>query len=102
MKDPAGNTLGRGTAVKIFLKSDASEYAEEKTLRDLIKKHSEFINFPIRLKVTKEVSKEVEIEDEDGEAGKKEEKTDDEIKVEDEDEKKPEEKKKTKTVKEKV
>lgn len=62
-KDPEGNTLKRGTKVQLQLKQDAVEFLDEKMLTDLIKKYSEFINFPIRLKIFKEVSKEVEDEE---------------------------------------
>jgi heat shock protein 90kDa beta len=94
-KDPAGNTLGRGTKIVIQLKEDSKEFSEEKTIETLIKKYSEFINFPIRLQIFKEVSKEVEVEEEEEEPKKDEEKTDDaqnddDIKVEDVDEEKKE------------
>jgi heat shock protein beta len=52
-RDPAGNTLGRGTKIVIHLKEDSGEYADEKTLETLIKKYSEFINFPIKLQIWK-------------------------------------------------
>jgi heat shock protein 90kDa beta len=51
-EDPAGNTLGRGTAITLYLKEDAVEYASEETLKKLIKKYSEFITFPIYLQVS--------------------------------------------------
>jgi len=47
----------------ISLKQDAEEFLDEKTIKDLIKKYSEFINFPIKLRTFKEVSKEVPVED---------------------------------------
>lgn len=47
--DPRGNTLGRGTLVSLHLRSDADEYLDETKLRELIRKYSEFINFPIYL-----------------------------------------------------
>ena len=49
------------------------EYLEEKKLKELVQKYSEFINFPIYIWSKKEVSKEVEIE-EGEEAPKEEEK----------------------------
>ncbi|KAI9314445.1 Hsp90 protein-domain-containing protein [Dichotomocladium elegans] len=48
-KDPRGNTLGRGTEITIHLKDDALRFLEEDTLRSLIGKYSEYINFPIYL-----------------------------------------------------
>jgi len=50
------------------LKEDAQEYLEEKKLADLIKKHSEFINFPIKLRTFREEEKEVIDEDAQAEA----------------------------------
>merc|ERR1711967_71460 len=58
--DEEGNKLGRGTEITLFLKEDCKNYVEEKTIKDLIKKHSQFIGFPIALQVTKEEEKEVE------------------------------------------
>ncbi|CAG8527333.1 10864_t:CDS:2 [Acaulospora colombiana] len=48
-KDPSGNTLGRGTQIKLYLKEDSLSFLEEGVIRDLIAKYSEFINFPIWL-----------------------------------------------------
>merc|ERR1711967_39849 len=57
--DKDGKSLGRGTEITLFLKEDCKTYLEEKTIKDLIKKHSQFIGFPISLEVTKEEEKEV-------------------------------------------
>merc|ERR1712187_112350 len=65
--DKDGEDLVRGTEITLFLKEDCKKYAEEKTLKDLIKKHSQFIGFPIYLQVTKEEEEEVEEEEDDGE-----------------------------------
>eukprot|EP01111_Echinosteliopsis_oligospora_P011097 TRINITY_DN3574_c0_g1_i1.p1 TRINITY_DN3574_c0_g1~~TRINITY_DN3574_c0_g1_i1.p1 ORF type:complete len:724 (-),score=213.49 TRINITY_DN3574_c0_g1_i1:14-2185(-) len=63
VKDPLGNTLGRGTRISIHLKEDASEFLEESTIRNIAKKYSEFINFPISLWTSKVVSSEVPAEE---------------------------------------
>merc|ERR1712029_1142471 len=60
-----GPSLGRGTEITLHLKEDCKKYAEEKTLKDLIKKHSQFIGFPIYLQVTKEEEEEVEEDEEE-------------------------------------
>merc|ERR1719386_516643 len=52
-EDPDGNTLGRGTAIVLQLKEDMLDYLEERKLKDLVKKHSEFISFDIKLQVEK-------------------------------------------------
>merc|ERR1712178_304731 len=91
--DTDGSKLGRGTEITLFLKEDCKNYVEEKTIKDLIKKHSQFIGFPIALQVTKEEEKEVE----DEKQAEKEEKKDGELKIEDADEK-PKEKKKEKII----
>ena len=48
-KDPRGASLKRGTTISLFLKEEAQEFLEENTLKDLVKKYSQFINFPIYL-----------------------------------------------------
>ncbi|CAG8523026.1 582_t:CDS:2, partial [Scutellospora calospora] len=48
-KDPRGNTLGRGTQIKLHFKDDAVSFLEDNSIRNLILKYSEFINFPIWL-----------------------------------------------------
>ena len=94
-------SLTRGTRIVLQLKEDMQEYLEESRLRELVKKHSEFIGFPIKLYVEKEETKEVEVDDD---VEVVEEKVDDKVEelevVEDveEDEEKPKQKK-TKTVK---
>merc|ERR550514_124358 len=60
-----GESLGRGTKITLTLKEDMLEYLEERKLKDLVKKHSEFIGFPIRLWVEKTEEKEVTDDDED-------------------------------------
>eukprot|EP00495_Collosphaeridae_sp_1-RS-2012_P004948 TRINITY_DN42_c0_g1_i8.p1 TRINITY_DN42_c0_g1~~TRINITY_DN42_c0_g1_i8.p1 ORF type:complete len:474 (+),score=178.38 TRINITY_DN42_c0_g1_i8:83-1423(+) len=53
MKDP-NPTLKRGTEITLHLREDAADYNDEKKIKDLVKKHSEFIGFPISLYATKE------------------------------------------------
>merc|ERR1712098_146906 len=62
----------RGTKVICYLKEDQSEFLEERRLKDLVKKHSEFIGFPIELYVEKSKEKEVTDSDDDGDDDKKE------------------------------
>merc|ERR1712054_754741 len=64
-KDTAGESLGRGTKIACYLKEDQLEYLEERRLKDLVKKHSEFINYPISLWTEKTVDKEVGDDDDE-------------------------------------
>jgi len=93
--------ISRGTKIILKLKEDQGEYLEERRLKDLVKKHSEFISFPIELQVEKSTEKEVTDSDDDEPEKKDEDKKEgeeDEPKVEEvKDEKKE---KKTKKVKE--
>jgi len=96
--DPLGATLGRGTRVTLHLKEDAHDYLSEDKLKESAKKYSQFIQFPIYVKVKKEVDADAEEDDDDKED--EEEKDEVETKDDDEEEKEEEEKKapKKKTV----
>merc|ERR1712037_680547 len=91
--------LGRGTRIILHMKDDMGDYLEDRKIKDLVKKHSEFIGFPISLWVEKTTEKEVEVSDDDDDDD--DEADGDEPAVEDvsEDDAKPK-KKKTKKIKE--
>merc|ERR1712048_810552 len=89
--DPRGNTLGRGTRVTLHLKEDAHDYLAEDKLKETSKKYSQFIQFPIYVKVKKEVDAEAEEDDDDDEEEEK-----DDVETSDDEEEEEEEKKPTK------
>jgi heat shock protein beta len=96
-KDPRGNTLPRGTTVSLYLKEEAGDYLQHQSVKELIQKYSQFINFPIYLWGSKQVEEEVPVEEEADEEVNADE--DEEGKVEEEsDEEKPKTQKVTKTV----
>jgi heat shock protein beta len=72
--DAETNPLGRGTRVILHLKDDCKEFTEPDKLKELVKKYSEFINFPIMLQTTKEIEEEVPVEEEEKTEGDDEEK----------------------------
>lgn len=87
--------MGRGTRIVLHLKEDQTEYLEDRKLRENVKKHSEFISFPIELAIDKTTEKEVTAsEDEEAKEEKKEgdEKEVEEVKKDGEEEEKEEKK----------
>ncbi|KAI8546291.1 hypothetical protein RHMOL_Rhmol07G0105700 [Rhododendron molle] len=93
-RDVNGEPLGRGTKVTLFLKEDQLEFLEERRLKDLVKKHSEFISYPIYLWTEKTTEKEISDDEED------ETKKEEEGAVEEVDEEKEKDTKKKKKIKE--
>ncbi|CAM9558256.1 unnamed protein product [Ascophyllum nodosum] len=94
---PDAKPLGRGTRIELVLKEDMAEFLEERKVKDLVKKHSEFIGFPIKLYTEKTTEKEVT--DDEDEEEEEEGDEDKEPKVEDVDEEETKDKK-TKKIKE--
>ncbi|KAL6493027.1 heat shock protein 90 [Orobanche gracilis] len=101
-EDEWNEPLGRGTEIRLHLRDEAQEYLDEYKLKELVKKYSEFINFPIHLWATKEVDEEIPADEDDSgddeettESKSSDEGDEEDVEKEDEREKKP----KTKTVK---
>jgi molecular chaperone HtpG len=112
IRQDVGEPIGRGTKIVLHMKEDQAEFNDEKKVKEIVKKHSQFIGYPIKLLVEKERDR--EISDDEEEEKKEEKKEGEEAKEEDkekpkveeieddEDEKKEgEDKKKKKTIKEK-
>jgi len=93
-----GEKLSRGTKIVLHMKEDMTEYLEERRLKDLVKKHSEFIGFPISLQVEKSTEKEVTDSDDDAEKKDDKPKDDNEPEIEEVEDKKDKKKKKIKEV----
>merc|ERR1712113_622347 len=92
--DPRGSTLGRGSRVTLHLKEDAHDYLSEDKLKESVKKYSQFIQFPIYVKVKKEVEAEAEEDDDDDDKEDEDEEKTDDVETKDDEEKEEEEEKK--------
>jgi len=104
-RDTVNEPLGRGTKITLHMKEDQMDLCDEKKLQDIIKKHSQFIGYPISLQMQK--TRDKEVSDDEDEDKKEEDETeekedaDEEPKIEDvEDEDKEKDGKKTKKIKE--
>jgi len=97
-QDTEGEQLGRGSKMILHLKDEQTDYLNESKIKEVVKKHSEFISYPIYLHVLKET--ETEVPDEDAEEAKEEEDDEKKPKVEEVDEDEEKKEKKTKKVKE--
>ena len=51
--------------VKLYIKEDQAEYVEEARIKEIVKKHSQFIGYPIKLLVEKERDKEISDDEEE-------------------------------------
>uniref|UniRef100_A0A8C8JZR3 Endoplasmin n=1 Tax=Oncorhynchus tshawytscha TaxID=74940 RepID=A0A8C8JZR3_ONCTS len=91
IEDPRGDTLGRGTTITLVMKEEATDYLELETIKNLVKKYSQFINFPIYIWASKTETVEEPIEDTEVEKDD----TEDEVEVEVEEEDKPKKVEKT-------
>ncbi|GAT27678.1 heat shock protein [Aspergillus luchuensis] len=97
-QDTEGEQLGRGTKIILHLKDEQTDYLNESRVKEVVRKHSEFISYPIYLHVLKETEKEVP--DEEAETKEEEEGDEKKPKIEEVDEEEEKKEKKTKTVKE--
>ncbi|XP_042223738.1 heat shock protein HSP 90-alpha-like [Homarus americanus] len=106
IKPDKSSPLQRGTRITLYLKEDQTEYLEERRIKEVVKKHSQFIGYPIKLLVEKERDKQIPDDEEDEKKDEEVPQKEDLPKVEDvgadEDaDKASEQAKKFKTVKEK-
>merc|ERR1712159_163888 len=106
-KDSENEPLGRGTKIILYMKEDQIDFLDEKKVQDIIKKHSQFIGYPISLQMEKTRDKEDDDEDAEAEdAEEKDEEDKDEVKIEEvedgdeKEDKKPKKKKIKETYKE--
>merc|ERR1719356_2213570 len=91
--------LARGTEITLILKEDCQSFLEEKKVKEIVKKHSQFVAFPITLFTIKEEEKEIDEDDSDDDDDEDADPDKDEASVEVSDKKKEKKEKKTETVK---
>merc|ERR1712188_241140 len=89
VEDPRGSTLGRGSRVTLHLKEDALDFLSESKLKECVTRFSQFIQYPIYIKVKKEV--EVEDDEEDDDDDKED--SEEDVESKEDEEKKEKEKK---------
>jgi molecular chaperone HtpG len=102
----APHQMARGTEITLFMKDDCASFVEDKKIKEIVKKHSQFVAFPISLFTIKEEEKEIEDsddddddDDEDEEADKDKDSEEASVEVSKKKEKKEKKEKKTETVK---
>jgi len=107
VRDTINEPIGRGTKIILHMKEDQMDFSEEKKIQDIIKKHSQFIGYPISLQMQKTRDKEVsddeaeeETKEEKKEDEKDEDKDDEGPKIEDVEDEEDKKEKKKKTIKE--
>ena len=81
--DTEGEQLGRGTKIVLTMKEDQADFNDEKKIKEVVKKHSQFIGYPIKLTVQKEKDREVSDEEEEEEKKEGEDNKEEEPKIED-------------------
>jgi len=74
VRQDTGESIGRGTQVTLYIKEDQAEYIEERRIKEIVKKHSQFIGYPIKLLVEKERDKEISDDEADEKKEEEEEK----------------------------
>uniref|UniRef100_A0A674CZQ7 Endoplasmin n=1 Tax=Salmo trutta TaxID=8032 RepID=A0A674CZQ7_SALTR len=95
IEDPRGDMLGRGTTITLVMKEEATDYLELETIKNLVKKYSQFINFPIYIWASKTETVEEPIDDTEVEKDDTEDEVEVEVEVEVEEEDKPKKVEKT-------
>ncbi|XP_046889120.1 endoplasmin-like [Hypomesus transpacificus] len=98
IEDPRGDTLGRGTTITLVMKEEATDYLELETIKNLVRKYSQFINFPIYVWASKTETVEEPMDEDAEEAEKDAAEEEVEVEEEEEDKDKPKTKKVEKTV----